>query len=120
MRTVFGLLLAVSVISAASAQDRYVYGHYTKSGKYVPGHYVRPRNNSGTTNTVPLRFVPQHATKSGKIVPGHYQGPKKTKEQIASEAISQGRHREMKNYPGHYAPDGHWVKPHSRWVWVKN
>lgn len=77
-------IFVLTVVAAMSmAQTHYVEGHTTKSGKFIPGHWVKDRKST----------PPSPHT---------------------------GRHREHRFYEGHYAADGHYIKPHWRWVWVKD
>ncbi|HTQ10914.1 MAG TPA: hypothetical protein VMI31_12635, partial [Fimbriimonadaceae bacterium] len=65
-------------------------------------------------------YIPGHTSKGGKWIPGHQSKKKKSPGEVQDEMTSKGYHREHRYYPGHYAADGHYVKPHREWVWVKD
>lgn len=105
MRVIGVVLSLLAVSSLAMGQRHWVEGHISKSGKFVKGHWVKDRapRSSSTSFNVPLATPSKH----------------KPADEVAREEEAKGRHREHRYYPGHYAKDGHYIKPHWQWVWVK-
>lgn len=139
------LLVVAAILCSCSAysQTHYVAGHFTKSGKYIAGHYVKDRSGSGSKMQAEgrhkeTRSYPGHISENGTYVEPHTRqvwvsskpkmpvtphaptGPKKTAAQRRAEKIAAGQHQEPTQYPGHAAPDGHYIPPHTGKVWVKS
>jgi len=64
--------------------------------------------------------IPGHFTKSGKWIPEHQSKQKKSPGQVQADMAGKGRHREQRYIPGHFDKKGHYVKPRTQWVWVKD
>ena len=147
MRALVALALIWCAVGAIA--QRYVPGHFTKTGRYAAGHWTKARrHSSGTTHRrkssstaeadmigqdrhKESRHYPGHVDSKGKYVPGgdrsvwvrdgeapatHRQ--RRSGEQVTADMVSAGKHQEERFYPGHYAKDGHWVAPRSRRAWV--
>lgn len=96
--------LAAGICAISVAQTHVVPAHIDKHGKWIPAHEVKDRKQSNTPKTINKGLVDGYKT------------PKKPRN---SPETRPGLHKEHRYYPGHTGKDGHYIKPHWQWVWVK-